>query len=231
MTDTPDPPRMRGSRTATASASSPLRLLVLGEPRLYRRGLALVLKDYAEDLDIHDVARADPDDDALVDVGLLALPADPGLALALVMETTVAMPTTPLLAHTLQADPAIWARIMNCGVRGIVGPDVEVEILTAALRLVAAGGAYLPPELISQAVVPRTPRTAYPPLSSGRRTELTEREHAVLGLVGRSFSNQEIATELGITETTVRVHVRNLRQKLQARSRVDLALLAVQVPR
>ena len=218
-------PAAAGSH-AGASGSSPARFAILGEPRLYRHGLALLLKDYAPDLDIRDAGETGLAG-LSVQAGLLILPADPDRALSLVTRATASMSRTPLLAHTLFAEPGSWARMMNSGLRGIVGPDAELEMLLAALRLVAAGGAYVPPELITQTLVPGTATAVHP--WSARQYKLTEREQAILSFIGRSLSNQEIASELGIAQATVRVHLRNLRQKLEARSRVDLALLATKM--
>ncbi len=205
------------------------RLLVLGEPELSRHGLWLLLKSYADDLEVGEEEQLTAQVAPPADLVLLTLPADMGSALSLVSDTATALPDTPLLAHTAVADPAVWSRIMHHGARGgVLGPSTGIAILLAAVRLVAAGGSYIPPELIVPAVVrrPKEVVTGISPQSPD--AGLTERERVVLALIGRSASNHEIAAQLGITEATVRVHIRNLRQKLRARSRVDLALLAVQ---
>lgn len=206
------------------------RLLVLGESELSRRGLRLILMSCADDLDITDAERFDPRSAEKPDVVLLTLPADADAALSRVMETVSILPDTPLLAHMTLPDPASWAPIMSGGARGVLGPRTRIAILLAAIRLVSAGGAYVPPELISAAVMRRRAEIA-PSGFAPDGVDLTGRERAVLKLIGRSSSNREIATELGITEATVRVHTRNLRQKLRARSRVDLALLAARASR
>jgi DNA-binding NarL/FixJ family response regulator len=227
----------RGSRQTTHAPPHKgegrrTRLLVLGEPELSRRGLRLLLKSYAHDLEVSEEEKLTTQAAEAADLVLLTLPVDMGSALSLVSDTAAALPDTPLLAHTTVADPANWARIMNRGARGgVLGPLTGIAILLAAVRLVAAGGSYIPPELILPAVVRRPMEVVAgtpPPYDDAG---LTEREHAVLALIGRSATNHEIAAQLGITEATVRVHIRNLRQKLRARSRVDLALLAVRSPR
>jgi DNA-binding NarL/FixJ family response regulator len=224
-------PNPRSSSPLVAGDSRPTRLLVLGESELSRCGLRLILKSYADDLDVTDADRIDPRSAEKPDIVLLTLPADAGAALSLVTETASALPDTPLLAHMTLSDPATWARVMNGGARGVLGPLTGIAILLAAVRLVAAGGAYVPPELISSAAARRTSDIVAGAFTSDNSVDLTGREQAVLRLIGRSSSNREIATQLGITEATVRVHTRNLRQKLRARSRVDLALLAARSSR
>ena len=54
----------------------------------------------------------------------------------------------------------------------------------------------------------------------------SERELEVLSLVAQGATNQEIASELYISDATVRTHIQHLRMKLQARNRIQLALLA-----
>jgi DNA-binding NarL/FixJ family response regulator len=67
----------------------------------------------------------------------------------------------------------------------------------------------------------REPSAATPELGG-----LTERETEVLTLVARGLSNAEIATELMITQTTVKTHVHHLLTKLDARDRVQLVIFA-----
>jgi DNA-binding NarL/FixJ family response regulator len=215
-------------RPRHAEAAAPrTRLLVLGEPELSRRGLRLLLKSYADDIEVSDAEHLAEDAARSADLILLTLPVETASALTLVSETAAAAPETPLLAHTIVADPATWQRIMSRGARGgVLGPVTGIAILLAAIRLVAAGGSYIPPELIMPTVVRRPVEIAAGSPAPDGAVGLTERERSVLQLIGRSRSNSEIAAQLGITEATVRVHIRNLRQKLRARSRVDLALLA-----
>lgn len=226
---------MRPLHQLARSAAQRTRLVVLGEPELSRHGLRLILKSYTNDLDVSDDEQLDRRMTEKVDVVVLTLPADASAALALVSEITATLPDTPLLAHTSLPDPASWTRIMSGGARGVIGPSTGIDLMLAAVRLVAAGGVYVPPELISQTI--RRTHTelitdaSVPGIGIDIDIDLTQREHAVLKLIGCSCSNGEIAAQLRITEATVRVHIRNLRQKLRARSRVDLALLAARSSR
>jgi DNA-binding NarL/FixJ family response regulator len=60
------------------------------------------------------------------------------------------------------------------------------------------------------------------------RIELTPRELEVLQLMAKGFSNPEIATTLGRTESTMKVHVSNILQKLQATDRTEAVTVAIQ---
>lgn len=66
-----------------------------------------------------------------------------------------------------------------------------------------------------------------PSAGSSRLDVLTEREREILALVGRAYSNKEIARELVISERTARSHVSSILRKLGLSSRTEAALLAV----
>src|SRR3546814_532491 len=133
-------PKPLSSPPLVSGPSRPTRLLVLGESERGRCWLRLILKSYTDYLDITEAERIDPRSAEKPDIVRLTLPADAGAALSLVTETASALPDTPLLAHMALSDPATWARVMNGGARGVLGPLTGIAILLAAVRLVAAGG-------------------------------------------------------------------------------------------
>jgi two-component system nitrate/nitrite response regulator NarL len=97
--------------------------------------------------------------------------------------------------------------------------------VAAALRLVNAGGIYVPAQQPGAGTATVASATHGLP-AKGRLDQLSPRERAVLDLLRRSLSNREIAETLTIAEATVKIHVRNLLRKTRARNRVELALLA-----
>ena len=97
--------------------------------------------------------------------------------------------------------------------------DARGEDLVRAVRTVAAGGAWLDPQVTSrvlaayrQVALPRAEQAA-------RLRRLTEREHEVLGLMARGLSNPEIGRTLFIGDGTVKTHVGHILAKLGARDR------------
>lgn len=114
---------------------------------------------------------------------------------------------------------------LTCGVRGYVPTSVEAEVAFAALRLINAGGTYLPAQ-------ERRSSTAQPDIGvEGRRRlsdelDLTPRELSVLDLLREGKPNKLIAIGLNMEESTVKVHVRNILKKLHAANRTEAASVA-----
>ncbi|MDG9927210.1 MULTISPECIES: two-component system response regulator NarL [Pseudomonas] len=111
---------------------------------------------------------------------------------------------------------------MRFGADGYLLKDMEPEHLIARLRDVLHGTLVVSPSLttvLAQAL--RTPQGA-------SSLDLTDRERQVLKMIASGLSNKMIGNKLGITEGTVKVHVKNLLHKLGLRSRVEAAVWALE---
>ena len=113
-----------------------------------------------------------------------------------------------LMFTTFEGDEYIY-RAMQAGARGYLLKSAPREELIGAIRSVAAGGRYLPPEVAHRLA----DRVAGPDLSA--------RELEVLQLISRGRSNKEIAAAVGISDETVKRHVRNLFTKLDVSDRAQ----------
>jgi DNA-binding NarL/FixJ family response regulator len=132
-----------------------------------------------------------------------------------------------LILTTFDLDEYI-VQALRAGASGFLLKDVPPEELAAAIRVVAAGEALLAPS-ITRRLLDRFAATLTVPGEARRPAgfaELTERELEVLTLVGRGLSNQEIADELVLGETTVKTHVSHVFSKLELRDRVQAVVLA-----
>jgi DNA-binding NarL/FixJ family response regulator len=115
---------------------------------------------------------------------------------------------------------------LTCGVRGYIPTSVESEVAFAALRLIDAGGTYIP------AHERRSPTVKSDIGVDGERRglpdelDLTPRELSVLDLLREGKPNKLIATGLNMEESTVKVHVRNILKKLHADNRTHAASVA-----
>ncbi len=117
-------------------------------------------------------------------------------------------------------------RLLALGIRGVVAYKDVARKLAAAITEVATGGLWVQREILTQYVA-QTMRDWRPCELPGT---LTEREHQVLQLVQRKFSNKEIGAALLVSESTVKFHLANIYGKLGVRSRqsaVELAQTAV----
>lgn len=111
---------------------------------------------------------------------------------------------------------------MRFGADGYLLKDMEPEHLITRLREVLSGILVVSPTLttvLAQAL--RAPQSA-------SSLDLTDRERQVLKMVAGGLSNKMIGNKLGITEGTVKVHVKNLLHKLGLRSRVEAAVWALE---
>ncbi len=114
-----------------------------------------------------------------------------------------------------QADAAIYAAMSN-GASGYLLKGIDGGSLVQQLRHVLSGGRAMAPEALEKF-------TDY--LTSKK---LSEREIEVLHLVAKGNSNREIATQLFVTEDTIKVHVRNMLGKLNASDRTQAVVIALQ---
>jgi DNA-binding NarL/FixJ family response regulator len=131
-----------------------------------------------------------------------------------------------LILTTFDVDEYV-VEALRAGASGFLLKDVRPEELVQAIRIVARGDALLAPsvtrrllEAIGPSMEPLRPKRSAP------LATLTESELKVLALVGRGLSNEEIAGELFVAETTVRTHLRHILDKLGLRNRVQAVVLA-----
>jgi two-component system nitrate/nitrite response regulator NarL len=115
---------------------------------------------------------------------------------------------------------------LRCGADGYLLKEMEPEDLIIKLAEAAAGQITLTPRLIN--LLARAMREdAVQPKDTGE-ADLTNQEQRILELVAAGKSNKLVARELGITEGTVKVHVKHLLRKLNLRSRVEAAVWFVE---
>jgi DNA-binding NarL/FixJ family response regulator len=130
-----------------------------------------------------------------------------------------------LILTTFDLDEYVF-EALRVGASGFVLKDDSPEQLIAAIRTVANGDALLSPTITKRVIqrFARTPRPAAPK----EMDDLSERERDVFRLMAGGLSNNEIAQELFIGETTVKTHVTHILQKLGLRDRVQAVVLAYQ---
>ena len=130
-----------------------------------------------------------------------------------------------LILTTFDLDEYVY-EALAAGASGFVLKDDPPEQLLAAIRTVAAGDALLSPAVTKRVIsrFSRLPR----PIPPAAFADLTAREEEVFRLMADGLSNAEIATELFISDTTVKTHITHILQKLQLRDRVQAVVLAYQ---
>jgi two-component system, NarL family, response regulator LiaR len=206
-----------------------IRVLVVDDQAIVRRGVRALLDT---EPDLHVVGEAGDGAEAVrlverlhPDVTLmdLAMPGMDGLeAIRLLAERGLG--SRIIVLTSFATDENVFPSI-KAGALGYLLKDSEPEDLVRAIRQVHRGEPSLHPE-IARKVLLELNRPAERP--QPRAVDpLTSRELDVLRLVARGLSNQDIATQLVLGETTVRTHVSSILGKLQLASRTQAALYAL----
>jgi DNA-binding NarL/FixJ family response regulator len=123
-------------------------------------------------------------------------------------------------------DVAEVNRALAHGVRGYIPTSVECGVAVAALRLISAGGTFVPPDALRATTAKPDDQPEGERQRRSDGPDLTPRELSVIDLLREGKPNKLIGRELEMQESTVKVHVRNILKKLKARNRTHAALVA-----
>jgi len=129
-----------------------------------------------------------------------------------------------LVLTTFDLDEYVYDALA-AGASGFLLKDAGGAEFVRAVRIVAAGDALLAPSVTRRLITEFTGRRARP-VPTTRLAALTRRENEVLVLLAGGLSNREIATELVLTEETVKTHVSRLLAKLGLRDRAQAIVAA-----
>ncbi len=130
-----------------------------------------------------------------------------------------------MLANTEADAPLISA--FKAGARAYISKDISVENLAKAIILVAEGGLIVSPPMAERVLEEFNFLEEHKNVVNfAGVAHLTKREQAVLSLVAQGFTNREVATSLVISESTAKVHMRNVMEKFHAHTRQQAVALA-----
>ena len=212
--------------------SKRIRLIVVDDHVLFRNGLANLLKDFD---DIELVGEAGNGRDAIAlaqktrpDVVLmdLSMPGMSGTEAAKAILTE--QPEAAVCMLTVSEQDEDLFEAIRSGARGYMLKDTELTALRDAIRVLADGGTSITP-LLATRLLEEFAKASPPPRVAGPGLEqLTGREREILEYVAAGWRNQEIADHLSIAVNTVKVHLRNILEKLDLRNRQQAAAFAAQ---
>jgi NarL family two-component system response regulator LiaR len=208
----------------TTLSSTPIRVMLVDDHAMVRRGLATFLKVF----DDFELAGEAPDGQAAVqlcaklqpDVVLMDMvmpDMDGATATRLIRQQ---FPSVQVLALTSFKEENLVQGALQAGAIGYLLKDVTADELARAIRAAHAGRATLSPEA-AQALV----HAASQPPAPG--FDLTERELVVLGLMVEGLNNTQIAARLTVSPSTIKSHVSNILSKLGVASRTEAVTLAL----
>ena len=209
-----------------------MRIIVVEDHALVREGLVRLLAQLREDVVVRDcadfmAAQALLEEDGPFDLLLLdlALPGIDGFAALEILSQR--FPTLPVVVLSAFDDLPTITRVMNLGASGFIPKTYSGEAVLAALRKVRHGILFRPDVLATSArlddALPVVPSAAgAQPAELG----LTERQTQVRALMVRGLSNREIASRLGLSEGTVKIHATAIFKALGVASRTQALVAA-----
>lgn len=210
---------------------STLRILLVDDHILFRKGVAAVLTSHpdfqvvgeaSDGLQAMERARELLPDVILMDVNM---PKCTGLEAAKSIKQE--MPHVRIIMLTVsENDRDLFTAIKN-GADGYLLKNLEPAQLFEMIECVRRGEAAVSPSLAAKILheFRRPDQDTNPP--NGTHNDLTNREIQVLELIVRGETNREIATHLSIAEDTVKIHLRNILEKLHLQNRIQAAVYAV----
>jgi DNA-binding NarL/FixJ family response regulator len=149
-------------------------------------------------------------------------------------------PAVPVIVLSGYEDPAIMRSALERGVLGFIPKAYSPEVMLSAVRLVLAGGVYVPPMMLTAlppgivaGVTTQASAEALTRSGSGGtqtlehlRSVLTERQVEVLQLLSQGKPNKLIGRSLGISEGTVKIHLAAIFRALNVRNRTEAVVAA-----
>jgi DNA-binding NarL/FixJ family response regulator len=221
---------------ADALRMDPIRVLVVDDHALFRRGLEMVL---AEEPDIELVGEASDGAEAvekagqaLPDVVLMdiRMPKSSGIEACRAMKEV--SPSAKIVMLTISEEEGDLFEAIRAGASGYLLKDIPYEQVPDVVRAVHGGQSLINSSMAAKLL---TEFAALAKRDGEERAQqvpapkLTELETAMLKLVAHGMNNRDIARELFISENTVKNHVRNILEKLQIHSRMEAVMIAVRM--
>ena len=209
-----------------------LRVMVVDDHALFRRGLEMVLQaeddlmlvgEASDGVEAVDKAQELMPDVVLMDV---RMPKRSGIEAAGHIRDL--LPHCKILMLTISDEESDLYDAIKAGAAGYLLKEIPIEEVANAIRSVAQGQSLISPSMASKllnefaTMVKRADEKQQVPTP-----RLTEREMEVLRLVAQGLNNRDIAKQLFISENTVKNHIRNILEKLHLHSRMEAVVYAV----
>ncbi len=210
----------------------PIKVLVVDDHALFRRGLQMVL---AQEPDIEVIGEAGDGSEAVTkaeqttpDIVLMdvRMPRRGGIDACTAIHESV--PSAKIIMLTISDEEADLYDAIKAGAMGYLLKEISIEEVASAIRAVHGGQSLISPSMASKlltefaSMIKKTDDRQQVPTP-----RLTDREMEVLKLVAKGLNNRDIAKQLFISENTVKNHIRNILEKLQLHSRMEAVVYAV----
>ena len=223
---------MAEEQAPSAEPPEKLRVLLVDDHALFRRGLLGVLSD---ERDIEVVGEAGDGAEAveraqelMPDIVLMDVRMPRRSGIEATEEIRDIVPHVKVLMLTVSDEESDLYDAIKAGASGYLLKEIATDEVADAVRSVWAGQSRISPSMASKLL------SEFAAMSKKSREgselpapKLTDREMEVLGLLAEGLNNKDIAKQLFISENTVKNHVRNILDKLHMRSRMEAVVYAV----
>ena len=199
----------------------PLRLVLIEDHQALREGLELLLG--REGIEVLGTAGSAQEGQELVeqldpDVALIDIRLGEDSGIDLTAKLVDADPERRIMLYTGSSEIDLLISGLDSGARGYALKDGAPSELTTALTTVAEGGTYVDPRL-------------HPALLSRRATQtqksLSKREREIMDLLAQGLTGEQVAERLFLSPETIKTHIRNAMNKLEANTRVHAIAIAL----
>lgn len=206
-----------------------IRVLIIDDHTLFRSGIRLLLQrqsgfevvgEAGNVLEGVKEAKRWKPDVILLD---LHMPDVSGLEAIQLLKEEV--PQTEIIMLTVSEESEDLLEALHMGARGYLLKNIETDFLLESIRRAALGESVMSPQMAGKlADSLRNPVKG----SANDASKLSPREREIIAKLARGDSNKEIARELKLSESTVKIHVQGILRKLNLSSRVQAAVYAVE---
>jgi DNA-binding NarL/FixJ family response regulator len=208
-----------------------MKVLVVDDHPLVREGVRHALAGLQREIEVLEAGNSE---EALAlaeqhpDLGLimldLVLPGLPGLAALEEFRGRGCIAPVVVLSGSCERSDVIAA--LNTGAMGFIPKMASSDVMLQALRLVLAGGVYVPPQALGMIDGPGGIAPGANGPKSLQQLGLSERQQQVLALIAQGKPNKVIAADLAIAEPTVKAHITEILRALQVTNRSQAMIVA-----
>lgn len=205
-----------------------MNILIADDHQLIREGLRYSLERHFDDLKIFEAKDGSEVIDVVashqrsMNLVLLDLYMPGVQGFSLLSTLCDSYPEIPVLLVSATNDPDLMHKALDCGASGFLTKNTDNDIIIQAIRLVLAGGVYLPPSIIN-----RSGDEGKASDTTARiRKQITRRQWQVLVQLRSGKSNRDISASLHLSESTIKGHIAAIFKLLGATNRIQAVIEA-----